>query len=94
MSRFPGSSEQAPAAVAVARASAHDGAPQPTPAPDKLGALAHEEDAPLPEVAARDDIRSIPTLMLFAGGRPVARTAGAMDARGIVAWTRAHVPAA
>ena len=47
-----------------------------------------------PELASRYDIRSIPTLMLFAGGRPVARTAGAMDARGIVAWTRAHVPAA
>ena len=39
-----------------------------------------------PQVAARYGIRSIPTLMLFAGGRPVAQTAGAMDATRIVSW--------
>ena len=37
-------------------------------------------------VAARYGIRSIPTLILFRGGREVARTAGAMDARGIRSW--------
>ena len=37
---------------------------------------------------------SIPTLMLFAGGQPVARNAGAMDARRIVAWAREHAPEA
>jgi thioredoxin 2 len=37
-------------------------------------------------VAARFGIRSIPTMILFRGGREVARTAGAMDARGIRAW--------
>jgi thioredoxin 2 len=42
-------------------------------------------------VAAQLAIRSIPTLALFAGGREVARTAGAMDARGILAWARQHL---
>ena len=37
-------------------------------------------------VAARFGIRSIPTMILFRGGREVARTAGAMDARGIRSW--------
>lgn len=42
-------------------------------------------------VAARFGIRSIPTLILFAAGRERARTAGAMDAAGIVAWARQHL---
>ena len=37
-------------------------------------------------LAARYNIRSIPTLALFKGGREVARQAGAMDVGGIVAW--------
>jgi thioredoxin 2 len=41
-----------------------------------------------PELSARFGIRSIPTLALFAGGREVARQAGAMDAGSIVAWTQ------
>ena len=40
-------------------------------------------------VAARFGIRSIPTMILFRGGREVARTAGAMDARGIRSWLEA-----
>ena len=40
------------------------------------------------QLAAQFNIRSIPTLTLFKGGREVARQAGAMDARGIVAWAR------
>lgn len=39
-------------------------------------------------LAARFGIRSIPTLMVLAGGREVGRMAGAMDAAGIVAWAR------
>lgn len=41
-------------------------------------------------VAARFGIRSIPTMIVFRGGREVARTAGAMDARGIRSWLEAH----
>jgi len=41
-------------------------------------------------LGARYNIRSIPTLALFHGGREVARQAGAMNASGIVQWTRAH----
>jgi thioredoxin 2 len=39
-------------------------------------------------IAAQFGIRSIPTLVLFAGGREVARMSGAMDARNIAAWAR------
>ena len=38
------------------------------------------------------NIRSIPTLALFVGGREVARQAGAMGAADIVRWTQAHMP--
>ena len=41
-------------------------------------------------LGARYDIRSIPTLALFRGGREVARQAGAMNTSGIVQWARAH----
>ncbi len=40
------------------------------------------------ELAARYNIRSIPTLALFKNGREVARQAGAMDASGIVSWAK------
>jgi thioredoxin 2 len=39
-------------------------------------------------LSARLGIRSIPTLALFSGGAELARTAGAMDMRRIVAWAR------
>ncbi len=42
------------------------------------------------ELAARFGIRSIPTLALFAGGREVARQAGAADAARIVDWARTN----
>lgn len=44
------------------------------------------------DLAARYQIRSIPTLMLFHQGREIARQAGAMDARSIVQWARTHSP--
>jgi thioredoxin 2 len=44
-----------------------------------------------PDLAARYAIRSIPTLILFAGGREIARQSGAMAAGDIVAWTRQHL---
>jgi len=37
-------------------------------------------------IAAQFGIRSIPTMILFAGGREVNRMSGALDARGIVGW--------
>jgi thioredoxin 2 len=43
-----------------------------------------------PSLGARYDIRSIPTLVLFRGGREVARQAGAMQSVGIVQWARTH----
>ena len=46
-----------------------------------------------PTLAARYGIRSIPTMILFAGGRPVAQTAGAMDTRRMVSWAQANAPA-
>jgi thioredoxin 2 len=42
------------------------------------------------DLGAGHDIRSIPTLALFRGGREVARQAGAMSASGIVQWARSH----
>ncbi len=41
-----------------------------------------------PTLAARYQIRSIPTLMLFRGGQLVAQQAGAMEAGGIEAWVK------
>ncbi|MBI1174358.1 MAG: thioredoxin TrxC [Sideroxydans sp.] len=42
------------------------------------------------EIAARFNIRSIPTLTLFKGGREIARQAGAMDVAGIVQWAQSR----
>lgn len=41
-------------------------------------------------LGARFNIRSIPTLALFANGREVARQPGAMGAADIVRWARSH----
>lgn len=43
-----------------------------------------------PSLSARLQIRSIPTLALFVGGRELARQPGAMGAADIVRWARAH----
>jgi thioredoxin 2 len=43
-----------------------------------------------PELGARYGIRSIPTLVLFRGGREVARQAGAMSREQIAQWARHH----
>jgi thioredoxin 2 len=43
-------------------------------------------------IAARFNIRSIPTLALFVGGKEVARQAGAFrTAQDIADWTRSHL---
>ena len=41
-----------------------------------------------PDLGARFNIRSIPTLALFVGGVEVARQPGATDANGIIAWAK------
>ena len=41
-------------------------------------------------LGARFGIQSIPTLILFKGGREVARQSGALSASGLVAWIGAH----
>ena len=43
-------------------------------------------------VAAKFGIRGIPTMILFHGGREVARTSGAMTAGQIVRWVRDRLP--
>jgi thioredoxin 2 len=44
-----------------------------------------------PGVSSRLHITGIPTLLLMHGGREISRSAGAMDAGSIVAWTRAEL---
>ncbi|GGD89106.1 thiol reductase thioredoxin [Tsuneonella deserti] len=51
--------------------------------------LAKVDTEAVQDVAARYAIRSIPTLVLFRGGREVARQSGASSERAIVQWTRA-----
>ncbi|MDQ3186683.1 MAG: thioredoxin family protein, partial [Pseudomonadota bacterium] len=41
-----------------------------------------------PALGGQYNIRSIPTLALFRGGREVARQSGAMSAQHIVHWAR------
>ncbi len=42
------------------------------------------------KIAAHYSIRSIPTLILFRGGREIARQSGAMDAGSLVRWISAQ----
>lgn len=44
-----------------------------------------------PQASARFGIRSIPTLILFRGGREVARQSGAMSASQLDAWLRGQL---
>jgi thioredoxin 2 len=44
----------------------------------------------VPQISARYGVSSIPTLMMFFRGQPVARSAGAMDTGRILAWVREH----
>jgi thioredoxin 2 len=47
-----------------------------------------------PRVSAELGVASIPALFLLRGGHVVAQTAGAMDARRIVAWVRSKLATA
>ncbi|HKJ62091.1 MAG TPA: thioredoxin TrxC [Hyphomicrobiales bacterium] len=53
--------------------------------------LAKLDTEALPEIAGRYDIRGIPTLILFRGGREAARHSGLMDANTIVRWITANL---
>ncbi|MBR9883846.1 MAG: thioredoxin TrxC, partial [Oceanospirillales bacterium] len=44
-----------------------------------------------PDLAQRYQIRSIPSLLIFSGGREIARQAGAMDYSSLVRWVKSHV---
>ena len=43
-----------------------------------------------PALAGEFGIRSIPTLVLFKGGKEVARQSGAMSRMDLVRWVRSH----
>jgi thioredoxin 2 len=45
----------------------------------------------VPNLGARFNIRSIPTLALFVNGKEVARQAGAMGTADIVRWVKSHI---
>ena len=47
-----------------------------------------------PRISSELGVASIPALFLLQGGRVLAETAGAMDARRIVAWARSKLAAA
>ncbi|TCT12477.1 thioredoxin [Tepidamorphus gemmatus] len=53
----------------------------------RLGKLDTEAEQ---QLAGRYGIRSIPTMILFSGGREIARTSGAMSARQIEHWARSQ----
>ncbi|MCJ2166023.1 MULTISPECIES: thioredoxin domain-containing protein [unclassified Pseudodesulfovibrio] len=42
-------------------------------------------------IAARFNVRAVPTLILFKGGREIARQPGAMNASDIVSWVGQHI---
>ena len=53
--------------------------------------LAKVDTEAVPNLGARFNIRSIPTLALFRDGREVARQPGAMGAADIVRWVKTHL---
>ena len=46
----------------------------------------------LPGAAGRNGIKSIPTMILFANGKEIARQSGAMPAKAIEQWAKQHLP--
>ena len=54
--------------------------------------LAKVDTDAVPALGSKFNIRSIPTLILFVGGREVARQPGAMGAQDIVRWVQANLP--
>ena len=56
--------------------------------PDRRLAKVNTEDEQT--LAARFNIRSIPTIAIFQGGREIARQSGAMNAGALTQWIRKH----
>jgi thioredoxin 2 len=54
--------------------------------------LAKVDTQSQPALGQQFGIRSIPTLVLFAHGREIARQAGALGTADIVRWTLANLP--
>ena len=54
--------------------------------------LAKVDTEAQPTLGSRFGIRSIPTLVLFNGGREVARQSGGMSSSQIIQWTQQHLP--
>ena len=52
--------------------------------------LAKVDTEAVPALGARFQIRSIPTLAIFKGGREVARVSGARSAAELVQWINSH----
>ena len=46
----------------------------------------------IPAAGQRFAIRGIPLMILFHKGREIARSAGALDTRGIVGWVNSNLP--
>ena len=44
-----------------------------------------------PQLAARFNIRGIPAIVLFQGGRETGRTSGAMASDALLAWWKGHI---
>ncbi len=53
--------------------------------------LAKVNTEQVPAVAAQYGIRSIPTMVLFRGGREIARQSGAMGAQDIARWVKSRL---
>ena len=53
--------------------------------------LAKVDTEAVPNLGARFNIRSIPTLALFKEGREIARQPGAMGTADIVRWVHSHL---
>lgn len=53
----------------------------------RLGKLNTENE---PDIAARYNIRSIPTLALFKNGKVIAQQAGAMNLGNLIAWANSY----
>jgi len=54
--------------------------------------LAKLDTEAVPEIGSRFNIRSIPTLVAFKGGREVARQSGALGLNHLLQWVNAKVP--